>query len=350
MYRVGIIGCGRPHKTEGATGFAMSRAHAEGYRASADAEIVALADIKLDNAQAFQAVYGGDKLYTDYRAMLAQEKLDIVSISTWPHLHAEMVIAAAEAGVKAVHCEKPMAPTYGEAVRMVRACEANGVQLTINHQRRFGAPFRQAKELVKQGVIGELQRVEAVCDNLYDWGTHWFDMMFFYNDQTPVEWVIGQVDARGSHNVFDVLVEGQGLSHFRFQNGVIGQLVTGYGTKGFVNRLIGSDGMIEVGYSPEIPLRVRGVGDGAWRNVDVGEGIHGVPEYVARGVLDLIDALKTGREPELAGRRALQGHRVDLCHLVRVEPTPKAALTCSLTVEDSPFLSMVEEGLLPTAE
>ncbi len=42
------------------------------------------------------------------------------------------------------------------------------------------------------------------------------------------------------------------VSHFRFQNGVIGQLVTGYGTKGFVNRLIGSDGMIEVGYSPEI--------------------------------------------------------------------------------------------------
>ena len=344
MYRVGIIGCGKPHRTEGATGFGMSRAHATGYNASADAEIVALADVNSENAKAFQAEYGGKTLYTDYRAMLEQEKLDIVSISTWPHLHAEMVVAAAEAGVKAIHCEKPMAPTYGEAQRMVQACEANGVQLTINHQRRFGAPFRRAKEMVKQGIIGDLLSVEATCDNLYDWGTHWFDMMFFYLDQTPVEWVIGQVDARGSHKVFDVLVEGQGLSRFRFHNGVTGQLVTGYGAKGYLHRLIGSEGMIEVGYSPEVPLRVRGAGDGAWRIVDVGEDIHGVPEYVARGVLDLIDALKTGREPELAGRRALQA--TELIFATYESSRRRGHVDLPLTIEDSPFLSMVEQGQL----
>ena len=57
----------------------------------------------------------------DYHEMLARENLDIVSICTWPHLHAPMVIAAAEAGVRAIHCEKPMAPTWGEARRMVRS-------------------------------------------------------------------------------------------------------------------------------------------------------------------------------------------------------------------------------------
>jgi len=237
-----------------------------------------------------------------------------------------------------------MAPTYGEAQRMVQACEANGVQLTINHQRRFGAPFRRAKEMIKQGVIGDLSSVEATCDNLYDWGTHWFDMLFFYLDQTPVEWVIGQIDARGSHKVFDVLVEGQGLSRFRFQNGVTGQLVTGYGAKGFLHRLIGSEGMIEVGYSPEIPLRVRGAGDGAWRIVDVGEDIHGVPDYVARGVLDLIDALKTGREPELAGRRALQA--TELIFATYESSRRRGRVDLPLTIEDSPFRSMVEQGQL----
>lgn len=344
MYRVGIIGCGRPPKTEGATGSAMSRAHAVGYNASPDAKIVALADINLDNAKAFQAVYGGDTLYADYCEMLEKEKLDIVSISTWPHLHAEMVIAAAEAGVKAVHCEKPMAPTYGEAVCMLRTCEARGVQLTIDHQRRFGAPYRQAKELLKQGAIGDLLHVEAICDNLYDWGTHWFDMMLFYNDQTPVEWVIGQIDARGSHKVFNVLVEGQGLSYFRFQNGVIGQLVTGYPTKGYINRLIGTEGMIEVGYSADALLRVRGVGDAAWRTVEVSEGLHGVPEYVARGVLDLIDALKTGREPELAGRRALQA--TELIFATYESSRRRGRVDLPLTIEDSPFHSMVEQGQL----
>ncbi len=342
MYRVGIIGCGKPFKTEGSTGFGMSRAHAEGYTASPDAEIVALADIKRENAEAFQATYGGDALYSDYREMLAQEDLDIVSIATWPHLHAEMVIAAAGSGVKAIHCEKPMAPTFGEAVAMLRACQENGVQLTINHQRRFGGPFQKAKQLLKQGAIGELVRVEGTCDNLYDWGTHWFDMMFFYNNETPVEWVIGQIDGRGSRKIFNVLIEGQGLSYFRFQNGVMGLLTTGYGSKGYLNRLLGTEGTIEVGLSPEIPLRMWGKGDTDWRVIDTGEDIHGVPEYVARGVLDLIDALKTGREPELAGRRALQAD--ELAFATYESSRRRGRVDLPLTVEDSPFLSMVEVG------
>ncbi len=262
MYRVGIIGCGRPRQTEGATGFGMSHAHALGYRQSPEASIVALADLNLDNARAFQAEHGGDTLYADYHEMLAREALDIVSISTWPHLHAEMVIAAASAQVKAIHCEKPMAPTYGEAVRMLEACERHGVQLTINHQRRFGAPFRRAKELLHAGAIGTLLRIEGTCDNLFDWGTHWFDMFCFYNDETPVEWVIGQIDARDGRQIFGAQVEGQGLSWFQFQNGVQGILTTGHGSNPrLINRLIGDAGAIEVGHSPEIPLRIWAKGD-----------------------------------------------------------------------------------------
>src|ERR1700712_227081 len=119
QFRVGIIGCGRPWKSLGASGFGMSHYHAQGYIASADTTIVALADINLENARAFQAEHGGEHIYAEYQQMLAQEHLDIVSICTWPQLHAPMVIAAAEAGVKAIHCEKPMAPSYAEALRMV---------------------------------------------------------------------------------------------------------------------------------------------------------------------------------------------------------------------------------------
>ena len=144
-YRVGIIGCGRPWKSEGASGFGMGHAHARGYAASPEATIVALADLSEENARAFQAEHGGEQIYQDYREMLAHAKLDIVSICTWPHLHAEMVIAAAEAGVKAIHCEKPMAPTFGEARRMAAACQQHGAQLTFNHQRRFGKVFQKAR-------------------------------------------------------------------------------------------------------------------------------------------------------------------------------------------------------------
>jgi predicted dehydrogenase len=111
MYRVGIIGTGKPWRSAGATGFGMAHMHARGYRAAPDAHLVALEDLNLDHARAFQEQHGGDAVYQNYREMLARERLDIVSICTWPHLHAEMVIACAEAGVRAVHCEKPMAPS-----------------------------------------------------------------------------------------------------------------------------------------------------------------------------------------------------------------------------------------------
>lgn len=345
MFQVGIIGCGKPWKSEGATGFGMSHAHARGYHASPDCKIVALADISLENAQAFQAANGGDRLYTDYHGMLANEALDIVSISTWPYLHAEMVIACAEAGVKAVHCEKPMAPTFGEARRMVETCEKNGVQLTFNHQRRFGLPFRKAKELCHSGAIGDLARLEATCDNLFDWGTHWFDMLCFYNDEIDVEWVIGQVDGRGSKKVFGALVEGQGISQFKFKNGVMGMLITGVGAGGKLgNRLIGSDGTIEVGYSQGVALRMWGKGQSEWTAIDTGEPVHDL-DYVQRGVLDLVDALKTGREPELSGRRALRA--TELIFATYESSRRRGRIDLPLQIEDSPLVDMVEHGALP---
>jgi predicted dehydrogenase len=341
MYKVGIIGCGRPWRSEGSTGFGMSHAHAEGYKASPDCTITALADISEENARAFQERHGGDRIYTDYHEMLAKEDLDIVSISTWPHLHAEMVIAAAEAGVKAIHCEKPMAPTFGESRRMVEVCEEHGVQLTFNHQRRFGAPFREAKRLLKEGAIGELKRLEGTTGNLYDWGTHWFDMLFFYNDETPAVWVIGQVDLRDSEKVFGVPVEGHGLSHFLFANGVEGLMMTGTGAFGtLTNRLIGSEGTIEVGHSQEVPLRYWGSGMSAWTTVEVAEGLH-PSDAVQRGVLDLVDALKNGREPELAARRALRA--TEVIFATYESSRRRARIDLPLTIDDSPLIAMLNE-------
>jgi predicted dehydrogenase len=283
----------------------MAHRHAAGYEASPDAEIVALADINCENAQAFQAEHGGDRIYEDYEQMLEQEDLDIVSICTWPHLHAPMVIAAAEAGVKAIHCEKPMAPTWREARAMVDAAEAHGVQLTFDHQRRFGEPFRKAKALLDGGAIGDLVRLEGSCSNMFDWGTHWFDMLNYYNDETASEWVLAQVEISGGNTIFGVRVEGQGISHWQYANGVHGLLVTGREPGwGASNRLVGTEGVIEVG-AGDTTLRMMNGHQAGWQAIDVEEGLHGDTFFV-RAVLDLIDALETGREPELSARRALQ--------------------------------------------
>src|SRR5262249_4158945 len=148
-YRYGIIGTGLPHGVEGATGFGMAHYHYPAFRATGRIELIAIADIKDASAQFFLEKYESSaKHHRDYHEMLAQENLDIVSICTWPHLHAELSVAAAEAGVKVIHCEKPMAITWGDCKRMKAAADANGAKLSFGHQRRHIKLFQAVRQAV----------------------------------------------------------------------------------------------------------------------------------------------------------------------------------------------------------
>src|SRR5689334_14470468 len=101
-YRYGIIGTGRVHGSEGATGFGMAHSHYKSFQATEKVDLVAIADIREDNARLFLDKYESAAAHhLDYQTMLREESLDLVSICTWPHLHAEMTVAACEAGVKA---------------------------------------------------------------------------------------------------------------------------------------------------------------------------------------------------------------------------------------------------------
>jgi len=237
MFKVGIIGCG-----------GRGRIHAQGYKASPDVELVACADPLKDAREAFAKEYAIPKTHRYYKQMLEQENLDFVRICTWPKFHKDMVIATANSHTKGILCEKPMAPTWREFKALCQACVDNDVVITFCHQHRFGARFVKAKALANDGTIGELRRVDGTCPNLFDWGTHWFDMLFFYNNEKPAEWVIGQIDASTNLQVFGTTVETCRISWIRWKNGVEGLLTTG-GTAGqsIVDRLIGTDGIIEIG-------------------------------------------------------------------------------------------------------
>jgi predicted dehydrogenase len=338
--RAGIIGTGRPYGTPGATGYRMAQAHIKGYKKADGVKLVAVADIVASNAEHFVAEHGPSaRVYTEYERMLAEEKLDVVSICTWPHLHAPMVITAAEAGVAAIHCEKPMATTFGDAKRMNQVCIDRGVQLTFNHQRRFGTPFVKARQLLREGAIGKLLRLEAQCANLYDWGTHWFDMFFYFNEQTPAEWVIGQVETRGDSQIFGVHVEGQGISHIKFKNDVRGLMITGYQADlGAQIRLIGTAGTIEIDVKDGPTLRMWAKGESDWREIPVPDGITGDDAHV-QGILDLLDALRTGREPELSAAKALQA--TELIFATYESSRKRGRVDLPLDIEDSPYLAML---------
>ena len=350
--RAAIIGAGRPRRKEGATGFGMAHFHAEGFKAARDCELIAVADIKPENAQAFAEEHPGARPYTDHKEMLRSEKPDIVSICLWDHLHYPMTMHCIQAGVKAVHCEKPMAPTFGEARKMHEAARDAGVQLTFNHQMRFSKTIQEAKHLLDAGTVGDLKAIETSCANLFDEGTHLFDLAFFYNGQTPVQWLIGQIDSRTERSLFGIRYEDQALAQFRFENNVAGLMATGPGAKLLgaerMVRLIGSASAIEVlwGMPPnEDKLRVRRDGATDWENLPLPDNLSGPDMLVgalSRGIADAIDALRTARTPLQDSQWALQA--TELIFATYESSRRRARIDLPLDIEDSPFLSMLEHG------
>lgn len=328
-FKAGIIGCG-----------GRGRSHARGYEASPDVDIVACSDPVEAARTAFAEQFNVPKTYENYQEMLDNESLDFVSVCTWIALHKDMVIAAANSGIKAIHCEKPMAPTWGDAKALCQACVDNDVVITFCHQRRFGAQFIKAKRLANEGAIGELRRLEAACPNLLDWGTHWFDMFLFYNNDEPIDWVIGQIDVAEEKTVFGTQVETSGISWIRWKNGVEGLLATGgTGLSGFANRLIGTKGIIDVG-GGGMPIRILREG-AEWEQPEL-SGLSPERDATTLSVLDLVHSIKTGREPELSGRKALQA--TELIFATYESSRRRAKIHLPLTTDDSALLTMVANG------
>ena len=123
-----------------------------------DIELVAVADIRPEAAEAAVREYGAETWYADYRDLLERDDIDFVDICTPEFLHCEQVVAAARAG-KHILCEKPMAATVAEADRMIEAATDAGVMLMIGHSRRFTDRYRHAWGAVAEGRIGDIRLI-----------------------------------------------------------------------------------------------------------------------------------------------------------------------------------------------
>ncbi|MDP6350131.1 MAG: Gfo/Idh/MocA family oxidoreductase [Chloroflexota bacterium] len=124
-----------------------------------DAEVVAAADPNQPLLERMQSEYGVARAYADYHEMLAEEDLQIVQVGLENSSHADVVEAAAAVGVDCL-VEKPMAATYDQADRMVRAAEAAGIKLMVNWPLTWNPAYRRARELVAEGAIGRVIQVK----------------------------------------------------------------------------------------------------------------------------------------------------------------------------------------------
>jgi len=199
MKTAAVIGCGR--SVEGKVGWAIGHEHGRGYREADPGLRLCAVDRDPANLAAFRARFSvatGD-CFSSTEELYTKLVPDVVSICTWPGLHAPMVIEAAERGVRGIICEKPMALNPLEMGKMLAACKKSGARLSVAHQRRHEPIFLRAKALLQQGAIGTDFVIEArVGDNwdILSWTTHWFDMANFLLDAKPL-WVLAGLDHTG---------------------------------------------------------------------------------------------------------------------------------------------------------
>jgi len=127
--------------------------------------------------------------YTDAFEMIGQEAPDILAVVTPDHLHRDIVVAAAEKGIPAIMCEKPLATSVKDADAIIAACEQHGTRIQVDHTRRWDPFFHQARLLIDEGRIGDVISVTGTLHGpramLYRNGTHILDLMHSYAGAPP---------------------------------------------------------------------------------------------------------------------------------------------------------------------
>lgn len=206
-YRAAVIGL---------TGIGMSRAaaapdpvfgpqmphsHVAACAASPRITVAAVCDLAPALLESFRETWGTTfpeaRTYTDYHDMLAKEEIDLLSVVTSDHRHAQMVVDGVEAGVKGIFCEKPIATTMADADRMIAACRSRGVPILIDHTTRWLPQYAQARSLIRSGAIGQVRRVMVTGVGpramLFRNTTHVTDMLCYLVESDPA-WLTAELD------------------------------------------------------------------------------------------------------------------------------------------------------------
>ena len=145
-HKVAIIGCGR-----------LGQHYATAYSTYPDTEIVAIAEFNEDRRKAVGERFGVKSLYPDAESMLKDIVPDIAAVVTPTKWMKESVIACAQAGVKGVSTDKPIAAKLSDADEMVDVCNSLGVVFAGGNMPRAHHHVQEASKWLKEGKFGSIQ-------------------------------------------------------------------------------------------------------------------------------------------------------------------------------------------------
>lgn len=299
--RVAVVGAG-----------SISAVHFTGYE-KAGAEIVAVVDVDEARARERAEAFGAN-VYTDMAEMLANERLDAVSIVTPPFAHAEQVMLAAEHGLH-IFSEKPFAMSSAQARTMLEAVEKAGVTLGVNFAHRYFEGTTKVREMIADGTLGDIHsmRVRFGVDyttntrswiykkdlagggTFFDTASHGLDLYRFLIGEIDRVYAVSR-QTPASPEVEDLgawIVESDASPAF-------GLLESDWPTPGadYGWSVHGSNGAAYADY--ELPgIRYRLKGETAWSVIDL--PATSVGDRFTRAVADFLECIDTGKVPVATG-------------------------------------------------
>lgn len=326
MIHIGILGCGK---------IAQVR-HIPEYAANPDCELYGFFNPTVSRAQEMADKYGG-RVFETAEELLADPNIDAVSVCAANYAHAELAIKALKAG-KHVLCEKPMATTLEDCEEMVKVAKETGKFLMIGQNQRLAKAHITAKELLEQGLIGDVltfrttfghggpetwsinpgkgtwffDKKRAAMGSMADLGVHKTDLIQYLLGQRVVRTTakLTTLDKRGVDDEL-ISVDDNAFCIYEMSGGAIGTMTTSwtyYGAEDNSTVLYGTKGIMRIYDDPAHSIVVK-LENGEEKVYDV-EQIQTNDNQTASGVIDLwIDCLKNDRAPEISGESALTAMR-----------------------------------------
>jgi UDP-N-acetyl-2-amino-2-deoxyglucuronate dehydrogenase len=311
---IGIIGCGR-----------IAYKHAEAIKKNVKANLLCVCDIIEERAAEYKDKYGAEAHFTDYRKMLEYSGLDVVNICTPSGMHAEMGIAAAQAG-KHVIVEKPMALSLKDADDLIGACDESGVKLAVCFQNRFNPPVQKLRRALEEGRFGKLTHASAIVrwfrpQDYYDqapWrGTRAMDGGCLMNQSIHnidlLQWMMGPVESVFGYtatNLRKIECEDVGVAVLKFKNGALGVIEAS--TTIYPENLeetlniFGEKGTVVLGGIAVNKIETWKFADSTDENGAIDQHQQDVPNVYGFGhealVEDFINAVINNSEPYITGR------------------------------------------------
>lgn len=333
-YKAALIGCGKRGLNNARTIQAMDKL-----------DLIAVVDPNREAAEAAKLECGNENTatYTDHKEMLQKEQPDFCAICVWTGLHLPLFRDCAEAGVKAVFLEKPMAGTWGECKEIARIAEETGCRLSFSHQRRFDRGNQNAREMIADGLFGDIIRLDLYSPcGLLDCGTHTLDQAFsFLGDKVGVQWVLGAADTSEIREHFAIPEAKMFAGTLMYENGIMGNL--------YCNKFPGQDH-----WSGVKVFGTKGYMVFDWGGEVIQYAIFDQPDFVPPALEedkfdpmissyeDVLRSMESDEENELHVRKALRAAEVIFAFYESVRTRRRIELPLT-GVEGHPLVDMLKE-------